>query len=191
MTKLAVTFRNFADAPKNSSSRKLEHHSILCFIFARALTAILLVGGLGVENQWHELRNFSKLLHVIYVRSCESVKQQVHRWSHATSQHRAFLSLTAVRLSPWCKNDVICVYGSTEKSIVCVWFRVSFLKVPTPPPPLRGGTLRIILHIPRNSCLRKRGVGDGVTRRRWSAHGHYSTICNCCIKFLQYFEVYL
>jgi hypothetical protein len=32
-------------------SRKMEHHHILSFLFVRGLTAILLVGGLGVEDK--------------------------------------------------------------------------------------------------------------------------------------------
>jgi hypothetical protein len=30
---------------------QMEHHHILSFLFVRGLTAILLVGGLGVEDQ--------------------------------------------------------------------------------------------------------------------------------------------
>jgi hypothetical protein len=34
----------------------MKHHSILHFLFVPGLTAILLIGGLGVENQQNGLR---------------------------------------------------------------------------------------------------------------------------------------
>jgi len=43
-----------------------HHHHILCSLFVRGLTAILLSGGLGVEDQPIDLCEFLILLHVIY-----------------------------------------------------------------------------------------------------------------------------
>jgi len=47
-------------------SRQMEHHYILSFLFVRSLTAILLVGGLGVEDQTCGLPEIRILICVIY-----------------------------------------------------------------------------------------------------------------------------
>jgi hypothetical protein len=50
----------------NSTSRKMEHHHILFFSFVRGFTAVLTVGGLGVESK-HDLREVLMLFIVISV----------------------------------------------------------------------------------------------------------------------------
>jgi hypothetical protein len=47
-------------------SRKMEHHHILSFLFVRGLTSILLVSGLGVEDQLCDLPLIHILIRVIY-----------------------------------------------------------------------------------------------------------------------------
>jgi hypothetical protein len=47
-------------------SRKMEHHHILSFLIVHSLTAILLIGGLGVEDQPCGLPQVPILLREIY-----------------------------------------------------------------------------------------------------------------------------
>jgi hypothetical protein len=51
--------------PKDCLSCKMEHHRILCFLFMLGLTTILLVGGLGFEDQENCLREIPNLICVI------------------------------------------------------------------------------------------------------------------------------
>jgi hypothetical protein len=42
----------------------MEHHHILCFLFVRGLTTILLLGALGVQRQQNVFRQVPTFLHV-------------------------------------------------------------------------------------------------------------------------------
>jgi len=44
----------------------MEHHIILRFLFDHGLTTILLVGGLGVEDQQNDPREITIIFTVIY-----------------------------------------------------------------------------------------------------------------------------
>ena len=50
------------------SSFKMEHrHNFLPFLFVRSLTAVLLVGGLGVEDEQNGPQEVPILFHAIYI----------------------------------------------------------------------------------------------------------------------------
>jgi len=51
---------------KNCTSCKMAHREIMRSLFIRQLTTVLLVGGLGVEDQMNGLPRVPVLLHVIF-----------------------------------------------------------------------------------------------------------------------------
>ena len=63
---------------KKCTSRKMQHRHTFRFLFVRGLTTVLLVGGLGVEDQENGLRQFPLLLHVIPFR-WDLAKKEINR----------------------------------------------------------------------------------------------------------------
>jgi len=60
------------------TSCKMEHRHTLRFLLVRGFTTVLLVGGLGVEDQENGLHHFPLLLYVIPIR-WDRAKKEIHR----------------------------------------------------------------------------------------------------------------
>lgn len=83
----------------NSTSRKMEHHHILLCSFVRGFTAVLAVGGLGVESK-HGLREVLILFIVISVWGFWSERRSaIDKQERAMNWNKKFdILFTAVRL---------------------------------------------------------------------------------------------